>query len=143
MPVATTALLGQGLALKMGNGLSPQVFTTLTQANDISGLGAESPLVETTHYQSLAREYIAGIADGKQFTVKANYLPSDAQQLLWIAAQVAGTVKDFRLYLPGAFSAQYYRFSGLILGYEIAPPVDGKQEITFTLKISGQITYFT
>ena len=143
MPTATTTLLGLGMALKMGNGLSPQVFTTLTQANDISGFGAESPLVDTTHYQSTAREYIAGIPDGKQFTVKANYLPNDAQQLLWIAAQVAGTVKDFRLYLPSPYQANYYRFSALVLGYEITPPVDGKEELSFTLKISGAVTYFT
>lgn len=143
MTVATSALLGQGMALKMGNGSSPQTFTTIAQVNDISGLGAESPLVDVTHYQSTAREYIYGIADGKQFTAKANYLPNDTTQMDAIAAQTNKVVKDFRMYLPSPYQVNYYRFSALVLGYEIAPPVDNKQEITFTLKISGALTYFT
>ena len=141
MPVGTTSILGLGLALKMGNGSSPQTFTTLAQANDVSGFGQEAPLVDVTHYQSTNREYIQGIPDGKQFTAKANYLVNDSTQLAAIAAHVAKTAKDFRMYLPSPYNGSYYYFSAQILGYEISPPVDNKIEITFTFKISGAVSY--
>ena len=76
MATATTGILGLGLALKMGNGSSPQTFTTLAQANDVSGFGQEAPLVDVTHYQSTNREYIQGIPDGKQFTARQR-IPTD------------------------------------------------------------------
>jgi hypothetical protein len=141
MTVATTALLGQGIALKMGNGASPQAFSTISQINDISGFGLERALEDVTHYQSTAHEFIGKMPDPKQFTAKANYLPNDTTQLAVQAAALAGAVKDFQLFLPAPYSSNKYNFSAVVLGWSIAPPVDAKQEITFTFKISGTITY--
>ena len=141
MPVGTTAILGLGLDLKMGNGSSPQTFTTLAQVYDVSGLGQENPLVKTTHYQSVAEEYIGGIADGKQFTATCNYLPNNATQLAAVAAVVAKTAKDFRVYLPSPYNGSYYYFSALILGYTPTFPIGDRSIMEFTFKISGAFSY--
>lgn len=141
MTVATTALLGSGIALKMGAGNSPQTFTTIAQVNDISGFGIMSGLDDVTHYQSTSHEYIAKLPDPEQFTAKCNYLPNDTTQLAVQAAALAGTVKSFQLYLPSPYNANKYNFSAVVLGWKLTPPVDAHQDIEFTFKISGTITY--
>ncbi len=141
MTIATTALLGQGLALQLGDGASPEVFTILAQVNDVSGLGEESPLVDVTHYQSSRREFINGLADGKEFTAKANYLPNDVTQLAAIAAKQSGASKNVRVVLPSPHTDNWFYFAVQIRAYEIMPPVDGKMEIQFTFKPSGDFNY--
>src|SRR5512146_1632725 len=98
--MATQAVLGAGTLFKIGNGASPEVFTTVGEGRNIGAFGQQNDLIEVTHFQSTAREYNYGLADGMEFTITMNYLPSDAAQVAALAAQAARTTKNFQYVIP-------------------------------------------
>lgn len=131
------------LLFKRGNGASPEVFTTVSESAEISGFGAKNPLVEATHFESTAKEYLSGLPDGAEFTVKCNFLPNHATQGAaagMLYDQANGTLRDFRIYFPtGVDGGIVAHFSALVLGFDISASPDAVVPITFSLKISGSI----
>jgi hypothetical protein len=136
--------LGKGLALKRGNGASPEAFTTLTMVRNISAFGEEKPLVEITHFQSNAREYINGLADGKEYQVTALFLPEDATQNF-----TAGVLKDYaddvtknyRMYTPAGSGGGYFYFAAICRSWEFTANPANALEIQFTMKITGGVHF--
>lgn len=141
----STHTIGKGLTLKRGGSSSPQSFVTVAEVKGITGFGEEKPLVEVTHFQSVAREYINGLADGKEYQVTCNWLPEDATQNF-----AAGILKDYtddttrnyRLYVPPTAGGGYFYFAAITRGWEPTNlnPANAL-EIQFTMKISGGVAF--
>ncbi len=143
--MGTAGKIGYGTLFKVGNGASPEVFSTLAEVRSISGFGQKAGLVDMTNLDSLnkAMEYIAAMSDGVQMTVECNWIPTNASQSLatgLVADQISGVTRDFKLVLPGAFGT--FSFSGLVLEWN--PPKISPQDaltISFGIKITGPISY--
>jgi len=126
---------------QIGNGASPEVFNTIEEAFSISGVGFTRDLVDATSFDSDGkREYIAGLADGQEITVECNYIPGADYQEAMIDAVEDGDNINFRLVAELDSPATTFAFSGTPLGWVINPSVDDRNTITFTVKISGDIT---
>lgn len=138
--MSTTAFLGSGTLLKIGDAASPEVFTTIYEVTSIGDFGQENDLVEVTHFQSTAKEYIYGLADGVEFPVTVNYAPANATHVAVLAAQAARTTKNFKLTLPSDAGSLTFSFSALIKGWRL--PLDPNEAgvMTFNMKLSGAIT---
>ena len=106
----------------------------------MSGFGKTNPLVEVTSFDSASREYIAGLADGTEVTLEANYLPADAQQQGLIADVDGGLNRNFEILITDGVTPLTYSVTFTCLSWVINPSYDDKNTITFTLKISGDIT---
>lgn len=139
--MTTTAYLTQGLALKVGNGASPEVFTTIYEVRTIGDFGQENDLIEVTHMQSLAKEFIYGMAEGVEFPLTVNYKPTDTTHVALLAAQAAKTTLNFKMVEPSGGGGLTWSFSSLVKGWRLpAPGPNNERLMNFNMKISGAIT---
>ncbi len=137
----TTAFIGNQAQLKLGNAASPEVFTTVFEDVEIGEFGQENPLIKATHLLSTAEEYVYGLPDGMEFTVKANYAPTNASHVAMLAAQAAKTTCNMKYVLPPGGGSLTFSFAALIRKWVLGPAnSENVFHVTFTLKISGAIT---
>lgn len=139
--MSTSALVG-GFSLKRQHvSGSPITYVEIPEVISVSGLGQKNDLVDATHFGSNGtREYIAGLADGVEFTVECNFVPNSAQQEAIVAGVVAKSTGLFQLVCTGASPNVTFAFSAVYIGWELGPSVDGRNTISFTFKISGAVT---
>ncbi len=136
----TSAYTG-GLTLKVSDGASPEVYSTVPEAKSVSGLGVTNPLIDATSFDSTAREYIAGLADGSEISIeclRVHSSPSVQDQV--IALIDAKTTRNYQIVLTDGTTPITYTFAGVPLSWSITPSVDDATMISFSLKISGAIT---
>lgn len=141
--MTTNAFVGR-MYLERGDAGSPVAYTRVCQVFGISGLGQVNALVDATTFCSGGvREYIGGLADGTEVTIEANYEVGDAQLLGMINDVKAKASRDFRILVDddadSVADATFY-FRAACLGWTLSPSVDNKNTISFTVKISGDIT---
>ena len=130
-----------GLTFQMSNGASPEVYSTIQETKSLSGLGKTNPLIDVTSFDSSAREYIAGLADGSEISVECvRTHASPNQQDALIAIIDSKTTRNFKLTLTNGTTPVVYTFAGVPLSWAITPSFDDATMIAFTLKISGAIT---
>lgn len=124
-----------------GEGGSPEDFTRMCAVYSISGLGKTKSLVDVTTFCSGGnREYIGGLADGQEMTIEANFEGIDTNEAAMIANLDDDTNHNYRIVIEYGSPTKYLLFSGTPLSWVLTPSVDGKNSITFTIKISGDIT---
>ncbi len=137
------ALSGFGTLLKIGDGGSPENFTTIAEVQDIGGPAFSLDAVEITHHGSGGwREYIAGLLDAGEISFDLNFEPTETTH-----GYTAGLLKDmtdkttrnFQLVFPDAGNTTW-EFAALITGFEVNEPVGDKISASITLKITGQPT---
>ena len=136
----TDATIG-GFSFRIGNGASPEVFNAIEEVFAITGLGKVRELVDVTSFDSGGnREFVPGLADGVEITVECNYVPGATRQGAMIDAVEAGDNVNFRIVESLGSPETTYTFTGSPLGWTLNPSVDDRNTLTFTVKISGEIT---
>lgn len=139
--MATTAFKGSQTLLKIGDGASPEVFTTIGEVVSIGALGQQNDLIEVTHLESTAKEYIGGLPDGLEIAVTCNYKPTNAQQVALIAAVTVGTSRNFKYTMPSGGGSLTFSFSALVLGWNIPSTTPNEAvQLEATLKITSSVT---
>lgn len=139
--MTTQAFLGSQTLFKLGNGASPEAFTTVAEVVSIGPLAQRKDLVEVTHLESTAKEFIGGLSDGQEIEIVCNYRPANAQQnALMIAAATNSAVKRFQYQLPSGGGGLIFTFSALVLGSSVGPTTPNTAtQVSYALKISGSI----
>ena len=127
-------------AFSTGTNASPIVYTALPEVLSVSGIGQTNPLIDATSFDSTAKEYIAGLADGTEVQVECNYIAANAAILALITNIEAGNTIYFKAYYTGSSPVKTFVFAAVCLSYEITPSFSDKNMIKFSLKISGSIT---
>lgn len=140
--MATSAFLGGSgnVTFKVGNGAGTEVFTAIEEMQSLSGLGQTNELVPVTHFASTANEYIAGMADGSEITVQCNLVQGATVQgtvLTKVKAKESGNVQ---IVITDGTTSETYSFAVAYLGWTVEPQVSAQNTISFTMKISGDIT---
>ena len=141
--MATSAFIGGGgnVTFKVGNGATPtEVFTAIEEMQSMSGLGQTNETIEVTHFASAAKEYIGGFADGQEITVQCNKVQSATIQdsvLGKVQSKASGNVQ---VVITDGTTSETYAFSVAFVGWSIEPQINAQNTITFTMKISGDIT---
>ena len=137
----TTAAFRGGFQFKVGDGGSSETFTKIEELRDISGFGKTNPLIDATSHDSTAREYIAGLPDGSEFTLSClQVLDSTSQQNVVRGKVDTGAAFNVKLEQTDGTNTKTYSFAVVGVGYEISPSYEDVSMINFTLKISGAIT---
>lgn len=128
--------------LEIGTAASPQVLTAIEEIFSVSGLGKTNNLVDVTNFDSPTgtTEYIAGLSDGSEFTAEANYVPGATHQPVVMTAVDSGDTRLARLRYTGTSPEKTFSMSVVCIGYEVAPSTDSQNTITFTFKVTGDIT---
>lgn len=136
-----------GVLFKHGDAASPEVFTSVNGLISLSGFGKTNPLVDVTDFDSTAREYIAGLADGTEITAEFNEdLVSGTNTKLVALCTAVDNKTNFNAQITVSDSGNSptntdtYSFAVVPLSWVINPSYDDKVTRTVTMKISGAIT---
>jgi hypothetical protein len=135
-----TTRSAHGALLKLGDGASPEVFTTVAKALDIDGPKFSSGEIDVTNHDSTAKEYIAALTDAGEMTFGLNFDANDTQHAALLALQQASTVKNWKLVLPNTSPSMQFSFSGYLKDFGAKLPVEGAQTIDASIRISGACT---
>lgn len=141
--------VGTGTLLKVGNGASPEVFTTVAQISDVGDVGFGSTVLDTTtHNAAVAvpwKTKISGLRDAKQISLKVFWDANDtthgtASAGLRGLAENANTV-NIQIALPAAVSpAAKFTSTGFFSDFKTSTPLDGVIMADVTFTPSGKVS---
>lgn len=137
-----TSAFVAGVTLKLGASGSPTSFSNLCEAVSISGIGKTNSLVDVTNFCSAAgtREFIAGLAEGEEVSFEMNYLPGDANQQSLRSSVNSQETREFQLAITDGTDSETFTFFGVCLSWVLTPSIDAQNQVTFSVKITGDIT---
>lgn len=134
-------LIGNEFRFQVGNGASPEVFSNMCAVVEASGLGEESPLIDTTSLCDQARTYRRGLPDGLEIPLVANFIQGDEQiQQLYLDYK-SKALRNFRMVIADSSPEEYIEFTAIIRGWNLGSPVGEKSAMTFTLKATGEVNW--
>ena len=122
---------------------SPATYQDIEEVLSISGVGVNNELVNVTNFDSgSSQEYIAGLSDGSEITVECNFLDATngVVQNELVADVDAGNTVNFQLSYTATSPDETWSFAAVCLGWELIPSPTEQNRISFTLKITGDIT---
>lgn len=134
---ASQAIRSQGTKLQHGIGT---VFTDLEEASDIKLGGVSVSAIDVTHLQSTAKEFIAGLKDNGNCDFTCNFINGTVQEAMRQDCN-NGVTSPYKIVITNGASTITFAFSGFLTKYDgPEAKVDGKLEISGTIKITGDIT---
>ena len=143
-PIALPAINTQ---IQVGNGVSPEIFSTIAFVSDITGPGISGQVVDVTSMSGNTawRSKIVTLLDGGDVSFKAFWQPMLAshQNLLTLfshrGAGAPGVPIDFRLVFPDQ-DATVYAFSGFVSKCSLTEAVAGVIEAQVSITITGTVS---
>ena len=139
-PASVLTRLGNEFKFQVGSG-SPKTFANFCAVNDAGAIGETKAQIDVTALCDTARTYRGGLADGASISLKCNFLQGDTAIRNMYTAYKNNEVQTFRLALDDTSPMEYFEFEAAITAWNLAVPVGDKSSITFTLKISGSVTW--
>lgn len=138
---ATAGTSGFGTLLKIGNGASTEVFTTIAEVKSISGPNMSLETLDATHMESPSgfREILPSFKVPGEITLECNYLPANSTHQGIITDFRNRTKRNFKLVLPDTTTTEW-RFSGYITGFSISAAVDAMLAASITITVTGDVT---
>ena len=142
--MASAAISSFGTLLQIGDGGSPENFTTIAEVRDITGPQRTRNTIDVTNHSSPNgyEEFVMAIKRSGQMTFEVNFLGTtnatqDASTGLW-ADYENGTKSNWKMVLPSSYGT--ISFAAYVMGIENKAPVDGALTANITLKITGVVT---
>lgn len=133
-----------GITMKLGDGGSPtEAFTLIPGLTSPPTLGKTNPLVDVTDFDSAAKEYIGGLADGNEITATFHYDADSSTNTQLVALQTAvdnKTNKNVQVVVTDGTNTDTYEFAVVPLSWTLGGGPEDVATLEFTLKISGAIT---
>lgn len=135
-------LIGNDLVFEVGDpDVSPTTYQDLCAAFDFGSVGEEKPLIDVTALCDDARTYRNGLADGVEIPLQNNFIPGDALLERLYTAFKNDEIMPFRISRKSGSPAQHFVFNATVRAWNITGPVGAKSVLTYTLKISGAVTW--
>ena len=136
--MTTQARIGHSTLFKIGNGATPEVFTTVAEVTSITPPGMTRDAIDATHSESPDgwREFIGGLKDGGEVEIAMNYVPGSATTILMMQ-EIAAAVGNKQIVFP---AGEIFSFAALCTNISPETPVDGKMEASVTYKVTGRPT---
>ncbi len=135
------ALIGNDFVVQLGSTASPPVFTDMCAAFDFGSVGEEKPLVDVTAYCDEGRTYRNGLADGVEIPLQMNYIPGDDQTQSLYDSYKANEIRAFRIARKNASPEEFFEFNATIRAWNVTGPIGERAVLSFTVKISGAVTW--
>lgn len=132
----TSAVLGSGAELGLGDGASPQVYTTIAEVLRCGAIGSTNNEVDVTNLDSTAKEFIAGLADGNTVDFDVNWLVGNTEQASLRTSQIAGATIHLQMLWQTSPNTTA-EFAFVLLGFEIGETTPEAQVMA---SISGRIS---
>ena len=96
------AKISNGTLLKVGDGASPEVFTTVPEVMRLTGPSVRFDLLDVTSHDTIGffREFIPGLADGEKIAASVNWRPSNTVHKNLRIDAYARTLRNFKVVFP-------------------------------------------
>lgn len=123
--------------------VSPNTYSNLENPSGGITVGQTAPLVRVTNFQDLSERYIAGLADGVEFSVEcmATHASPSVQQEFIALNKLTRTLRIVNTDTSvSPNTIRYYEFQAVFLSWSLQPELGGPDKLNFTFKISGDIT---
>jgi len=133
----------KGTLQKMGDGNSPELFTTIGQVRSVAGPTTKLTVQDVTTHSTSGNwmEKLATLVDPGDLTFPINYDSADATHAfltgLW-QSMINLTAKHFQTIFPAAHGTLAY--SGFLTGHSFNLPVNNVIDATIQITINGAIT---
>jgi len=133
----------KGTLQKIGDGASPEVFTTIGQVRSISGPSVSVTVQDVTTHSTAGNwmEKLATLIDPGTISFPINYDAEDATHAfatgMW-SDLIALTERNFQTVLSG--SAGELEYAAFVTGHAFDLPVDNVRQVTIELTITGEIS---
>ncbi len=137
MPTAEilqTAYIGKGTIFSTATMAAPTVFTAIANVVDVSDPKAQIAHVETTNYSSTDKEFIPGMLDNGQLTLKLNYAEPSYSAIIAL-------LKVTSMFQITKADGSTLAFAGFIDSMSGTNPIDNRLEQDVSIKVTGTVTY--
>ena len=119
---------------------------------DITVPSISKETIETTNHDSSGvRDYIGGLIDYGECSITVNYDVDDdvsssttnheGLRNLAATAFETATNKEFVISFPDTPNPSTMSFGGIVTGFELSTPIDDVVKATYTIKVSGSVSY--
>ncbi len=141
--MTSSAFWAYGSTLQLGDGATPEVFTSIAEIVELTPPQMSRDEIDVTSHSSSDgyREFIAGLRDGGEVSFKANWLPTNATH-----DGTTGLLETFndnathnwKIILPNTLAT--ISFSGFLTAFEPDTPLEEQGQLSGTIKVSGKPT---
>ncbi len=141
--MTSAAIWAYGSLLQLGDGASPEVFTSVAEITELTPPAMSRDDIDVTSHQSSDgyREFISGLRDGGEVSFKANWLPTNSTH-----DGTTGILETFnddvnhnwKIILPNTLIT--IAFSGFLTAFEPDLPLEEQAQLSGTIKVSGKPT---
>jgi len=134
------AKIANGTLLKIGDGASPEVFTTIPEVTKLSGPSVKFDLLDVTSHDSTGffREFIPGLADGDNVQGEINWVPANVVHKGLRVDSYARTLRNFKVIFPPGAADDTVDVAAYITQIEPKSDIGTVQIAALTLKVTGQ-----
>ena len=135
-------ILTTGVVLKvdkLGTGIT---YTKIAQITSIDGPGGSTDSLEKTDYDSVVREYRAGLHDPGEASFEFNFDPTDTEHKWLMGRPESGETYGWRIEIPTEPKKTYIEFDGFVTA--AAPGFGEPGEIvtgSASIKITDAVTW--
>lgn len=135
------AFAGQGTQLQLGDGQSPENFSTIAEITKVGRTGSKMDLVDVTNMDSIGayREKLATLLDAGQVAFDANYIPQDATQQALQGQFDGRTLSNWRIVIVGGRGTFLFKAYSTSSDFDLS--VDKASTFSGKLELSGQPTF--
>ncbi|URM90420.1 phage tail tube protein [Streptomyces sp. MRC013] len=129
-----------GTQLQRGDSASPETFTAIANATNISAPSLARNTIDVTSHDSPdgVMEFVGGLIDPGEVSVDINYAPALHDVL--VEDLYDTDPRNYRLVFPDT-AGTTWQFAAVLTGFEATAPYDDKLAATLTYKVSGKPTF--
>ena len=131
-------ITSQGTTIGIGDGASPEVYTTIPQVTSLSGPDGSASEINVTNLSSTAQEFILGLKDEGSISLDIIWDERDTTHTLLRTTFASGASTNFRITDAGSPQA-LYDFPAFVQGLSMSSGVDEVQRATVNLRVSSAI----
>jgi predicted secreted protein len=127
--------------LQLGDGGSPETFTTIAEVTTVKRGGSKMDLVDVTNFDSTGayREKLATLLDAGDLSFDANYVPQDVTQQSLQTQFDGRTLSNWKLVLPGGRGTFSFKAYSTSADFDLS--VDKASKFAGKLAITGQPSF--
>ena len=137
--MSSNALESQGMAIKRGDGASPEVFTTIPEVRSINGPDGSASEIDVSDLSSTSREFRMGLQDEGSITLDMMFIPGNTVHAGLRTDRANRTLRNFQLVFTDS-PATTWSFAAYVQGLSVSNDLDAVTTASVTLRISGSIT---
>jgi len=134
----TTPVKTQGTTVQVKS--AADAWVTIACVTGMSGPGGQAAIIDTTTLASTAKEKLIGLPDEGQLTLECVFDYTDVGLLRLLALRASQALEDFQIVFADTGTTTG-SFSGYVLGFVMNEQQDDAVRCTFTIEISGAVTF--